>query len=167
MTKPDISRRALSVAQLNAIDCLVTGKNDLETAELVGVSRQTVNQWKNKDPWFAAELNRRRQEVWGTAVDSLRALLPRAIRVLAHVLEGPEDRPEVALQVLKLAGMDFSHAPAKLDQAHVGPTDPAQIIDGAVRARRPDRDQELTDLMFGGPIREDEREDLLSEWGVA
>jgi hypothetical protein len=167
MTKPDISRRELSVAQLNAIDLLVVGKTDQETAEAVGVTRQTVNGWRNKDPWFQAELNRRRQEVWGTAVDSLRALLPRAIAVLAHVLHSPEDHPAVALSVLKLAGLDFSNAPVKLDQAQVGPTDPGAIIDAAVRARRPDRDRELVDLLAGGPIGEDEREEVLEVWGVA
>ncbi len=35
MTKPDITRQALNVAQLNAVDCLAGGMNDHETAEAV------------------------------------------------------------------------------------------------------------------------------------
>lgn len=41
-TKPDTTRHALTVVQLNAVDLLVTGKTDQEAAETVGVSRQTV-----------------------------------------------------------------------------------------------------------------------------
>jgi DNA-binding NarL/FixJ family response regulator len=43
VTKPDITRHKLTVAQLNAVDLLVTGKTDQEAAEAVGVTRQTVN----------------------------------------------------------------------------------------------------------------------------
>lgn len=38
-TKPDTTRRELGVEQQNAIDCLVVGKGDQETAEAVGVAR--------------------------------------------------------------------------------------------------------------------------------
>ena len=42
--------RQLSIEQQNAIDLLVQGKSDRETAEAIGVSRQTVNNWRNNDP---------------------------------------------------------------------------------------------------------------------
>ena len=49
-TKPDITghfARDLSVAKANAIDLLVSGATDQETAEAVGVTRQTVNGWSS------------------------------------------------------------------------------------------------------------------------
>ena len=143
------------------------GKTDRETAELVGVTRQTVNGWRNANPWFVAELNRQRQALWGGAVDRLRALLPRAVAVLAHGLDGGEDRLAVALAVLRPGGVDRSRAPEKLDTFLVGPTAAAAIVDEAVRARRPDRAAYLDDIPNGGAITDDEREAVLAEWGVS
>ena len=65
LTKPDQIRQELSIAQLNAIDLLVTGKTDQEVSEAIGMSRQTVNGWRNANPYFQAALNRRRRELWG------------------------------------------------------------------------------------------------------
>ena len=165
-TKPDITGQELSVAQLNAIDLLVTGETDQATAEAVGVTRQTVNGWRNTNPYFQAELNRRRQDLWGVSVDQLRALLPRAVAVLAEELEGGEQRARVALDLLRLAGLDRTKAPHKLDTFLIGPTDPDAIIDAEVRRRRPDRATYLDDLLNGGAITEDERAEVLAAWGV-
>jgi hypothetical protein len=167
-TKPDITRHALTVAQQNAIDFLVTGKTDQETAEAVGVTRQTVNGWRNANPWFQAELNRQRQILWGSTVDQLRALLPRAVAVLAEELDGGNDRVRVAVDLLRLGGLDRTKAPQKVDTFLVGPTDPAAIIDAEVRRRRPDRAAYLDDLLNGdGAITDDEREEVLADWGLA
>ncbi len=65
--------------QLNAIDILVLGKTDQETAKAVGVARETVNRWKNDNPYFAAELNKRRKQLWGANGDRLRALTTKAV----------------------------------------------------------------------------------------
>jgi hypothetical protein len=166
-TKPDITRHELTVAQLNAVDLLATGKIDQETAEAVGVTRQTVNGWRNTNPYFQAELNRRRQELWGVSVDQLRALLPRAVAVLAEELDGGNDRAGVALSILRLGGVDRTKAPQKLDKFLVGPTDPDAIIDAEVRRRRPDRGAYLDDLLNGsGEITDAERRAVLADWGV-
>jgi G3E family GTPase len=50
-TKADETRRELIVAQLSVVDRLVTGKTDQVTAEAVGVTRQTVNGWRNANTW--------------------------------------------------------------------------------------------------------------------
>ena len=59
LTKYDKSRqpKTLSIEQQNAIDLLITGKSDGETARLVGVARQTVWNWRNNDTLFYTELN--------------------------------------------------------------------------------------------------------------
>jgi hypothetical protein len=54
----------LSATQQKALNELLIGKTDGEAAEIAGVSRKTVNTWKNDDPVFQAELNRRKLEVW-------------------------------------------------------------------------------------------------------
>jgi hypothetical protein len=98
----------LSVAQLNAVDALVAGKNDREAAEQIGVSRVTVTRWKLYDVQFRAALAARRAEVWSGAADRLRALLPKALDVLAEALSDKahgERRTNTALTLLKLAGL--------------------------------------------------------------
>src|SRR5437773_1400257 len=107
-TNPDISghlARALTVAQLNAIDLLVAGATDGEAASAAGVTRQTVNLWRNHDPVFIAELNRQRRDVWGGAVDKLRALLPEALKALEVALTEGRDW-KAAVQVIQMAGLD-------------------------------------------------------------
>lgn len=166
-TKADETRHVLSVAQLNAVDLLVVGKTDQEAAEAVGVTRQTVNGWRNANPWFVAALNARRQDLWGVTVDQLRALLPRAVAVLAEELDGGEARGRVAVDILRLAGLDRTRSDAKLDTLLIGPTDPDAIIDAEVRRRRPDRVAYLDDLLNGGgEITDAEREEVLADWGV-
>ncbi len=98
-------------------------------------------------------------------VDQLRALLPRAVAVLAEELDRGEARARVAVDILRLAGLDRTKAPEKLDKFLVGPTDPGAIIDAEVRRRRPDRGAYLDDLLNGGgAITDAEREGVLAEW---
>ncbi len=56
-TKSDKIRQ-LSQEQMNAIEHLLQGKSDRAVSEAAGVSRQTVWEWRNRDPLFIAELNR-------------------------------------------------------------------------------------------------------------
>ena len=77
----------LSVEQLNAIDLLVQGLSDREVAEKVNVARETVTRWRNSagvavsnfpenavfqmvicgERPACAELNKKRQFLWGAA----------------------------------------------------------------------------------------------------
>jgi transposase len=54
------SPRRLSVEQENAIDLLVMGVTDREAAQKAGIARETISRWRNDNPYFLAELNRRR-----------------------------------------------------------------------------------------------------------
>ena len=142
-TKPDTSghlARELTVAQLNAIDLLVIGATDGEAAEAVGVTRQTVNTWRNHDPVFIASLNARRLELWGGACDKLRALLPKAMETLEGALaEGRDWR--AAAEVIKLAGLDLQgQGVPNLGPYSIGPADPEAVLDGEIRRRRAARD---------------------------
>ena len=93
----------LSIEQLNAIDVLVQGRTDQETAEVVGVARETVTRWRNDTPHFTAELNRQRRLIWGDSHDRLRALASKAVDTLETSLGEGDSR--VAVEVLKAIGL--------------------------------------------------------------
>jgi hypothetical protein len=61
--KPTFTPKPLSIEQRNAIDLLILGKTDQETADRVGVSRETVWSWHHEHPIFMSTLERRRAEV--------------------------------------------------------------------------------------------------------
>ena len=94
---PSSSR--LSVEQMNAIDILVQGRTDQETADTVGVARETVTRWRNDNPHFAAQLNRQRRLIWSDSHDRLRALAGKAVDVLEVALDEGDSR--AAVEVLK------------------------------------------------------------------
>lgn len=99
--KPDW---ALTPQQQLAVDLLATGTNITTAAETVGVSRQTVSEWKNQHLGFQAALNAKRHELWDAMSDRLRNLLPKALDVVEAELAG-DHRLQAALQVLKAAGL--------------------------------------------------------------
>ena len=161
-TKPDITAHFqcdLSVAKANAIDLLVAGATDQEAADAVGVTRQTVNGWRNHDPEFIAALNARRLDVWGGSADRLRALLPTALDTLEAALTEKRDW-RAAVAVIELAGLD-RHGSGKpnLGPWTIGPTDADAVVDALVRRRRRDP---LEDLLTGS-VTDAERRQVLGE----
>ena len=143
--------RELSTGQLNAVDVLVVGGTDADAAQAAGVSRPTVWTWRNRNPHFRAELNRRRQEVWGASVERVRALIPTALDAIERELMGGSDAYKAALKLLDLAGMGAA------DYRPHGPTDAARIAEDEARSRRADEyySQGL-DEYGAGPITEEE-----------
>jgi hypothetical protein len=106
VTKSNKSQQ-LTIEQENAIDLLIIGKSDREVSESVKVNRSTVNQWQNHNPFFVAELNRRRKSVWGSGEERLRSLVSSAVDVLEEDLNS-EDlklRQSSAIHILKSVGM--------------------------------------------------------------
>jgi Helix-turn-helix of insertion element transposase len=107
VTKPHKSaqREALSIEQHNAIDLLVYGKPDREVAEAIGVTRETVTRWRNENPYFIAELNQKREELWRAAHDKLRGLVGKAIETLEKALDTGDMKAAVEiLKAVKLYG---------------------------------------------------------------
>lgn len=109
-TKADGNEWALTPQQQAAVDVLATGRTLTETAEAVGVTRQTVSEWRNQHHGFRAELNARRQELWHEQADRLRALVPKALDVLVRELDGENPLP-AAVHVLKACGAYTLGAP--------------------------------------------------------
>ncbi len=152
-SEPVQAKRELSDQQRRAIGLLVEGKTDPEVAEGLGVQRAMLARWRRYDVAFRAELNRRRQEVWGDAADRLRALVPRAVQKLSEALESSEQSWQVALAVLKVAGMVTPGRPH-------GATDADGLLDELVKAKRPDP---LDAFTGGGPVTDRERAAVLAE----
>ena len=79
--------KPLTLEQLNAIDLLIQGKTDQDTADAVGVTRETIWHWRTRHPLFAATVAQRREEVFGIAVHRLRSLLSKAVDNITGAIE--------------------------------------------------------------------------------
>ena len=117
-----VSEWTLSAEQSAAVDLLATGKTVSETAEALEVPVQTVSEWYRSHPGVQAELNARRHELWTGTTDRLRALLPKALEVLAEELKG-ENRLQAAVHVLKACRLYGAEVPT-------GSTDAEDIVIG-------------------------------------
>ncbi|MFB6272528.1 MAG: helix-turn-helix domain-containing protein [Salinibacter sp.] len=97
----------LNDRQRRALALIALGWTDQDVAAEVGVTRQTVNEWKNQDDRFIAELNKTRKAVWNAHVDRLRDLVSKAVAVLSDNLENedPKVRHQAAVSVLRSAGL--------------------------------------------------------------
>ncbi len=103
-----MSIKALSIQQRNAIDLFLTGKNDRQVAEFVGVERVTVNNWRNRKPEFIDELNRRRCELFESEMNRLRSLITSSVEALSECINSRDERIKLAAAttLLKLIGLD-------------------------------------------------------------
>ncbi|MEE8367672.1 MAG: helix-turn-helix domain-containing protein, partial [Thermoanaerobaculia bacterium] len=77
----------LTAKQMIAIEELFRGTTVTEAAEVIGVSRKTVSNWKNNVTEFRAELNRFRAEHQERVGDRLVSLLDLALDVIHARLE--------------------------------------------------------------------------------
>lgn len=92
----DTNQGYLTPRQLKAIGLLIEGKNDRETAEIVGVSRATVNIWRNQDNYFIAEYNSRINQLRDVIEASQHAVVLKAYSVLNKALDNElkKDEPD-------------------------------------------------------------------------
>ena len=103
-TEPDRDARAalyqLSSRQTTAVELVVAGLPDREVAEQIGVTRQTVNGWRNHHPAFIAALNWRHREMREGFAIRVMELQLKALEVVGAALEAGDVQP--ALAFLKL-----------------------------------------------------------------
>ena len=125
--KPTFTPKPLSIEQRNAIDLLILGKTDQETADTVGVSRETVWSWHHEHPIFMNTLERRRAEMSGSAGERLRSLMQKAIDNIAGLVETGDFDASIA--VLKITGM-YGGVVNVLSE-----TDPEKIIKAKAEAQ--------------------------------
>lgn len=131
ITAPHKRAQRLSPQQLVALELFAIGKRDSEAAQAAGVTRETVNRWRNHEAPFQAELNKRRVELWATVQDRLRGLATGALDVLETALTSldVESAVPVAVHVLKAVGLYGEVS------APTGDIDPESILRCAAEAR--------------------------------
>jgi len=99
----------LTAAQEQAILLLASGETVTATADAVGVSRQTVSEWVNRDPDFIAALNRIRQETLDAGADRLRNMVGAALDAVEAGMNSEElsakDRASLGMALLKQVGL--------------------------------------------------------------
>ena len=123
-TKPDKIRQ-LSQEQMNSIEHLLQGRSDRAVAEAVGVTRQTIWEWRNHDPLFIAELNRQRSELWREAHQRLKSLANRALDVVEVQLDSGDPKASLAAARYILQGTRLL---GDTDLPKCGPTTPEDVI---------------------------------------
>ena len=99
--------KRLTAKQQQAISLFLSCKNDTEVAAELGVARQTVNTWKNKNQGFAAELDRQQQELNQENRLQLSGLVGQSIQVLRQSLASENERIRLSasIHVLKATGL--------------------------------------------------------------
>ncbi len=109
-----MSTKKISTEQEQAIDLLLMGKSPTEVSKELG---QPVRDWSRRDPAFISELSQRRSALRETQLDQLRALAGRALEVLDEQLtngvEKSKLKADVAIQILKLVGLEGKVSPSK------------------------------------------------------
>ena len=96
--------RKLPPPQQKGIRLFLSGRNNTQVAEELGVARQTVNNWRRHDAVFAARFNAERQALWSTHREKLRSLVAQAVDVLAEDMAAtlePKLRQSAVIHVLK------------------------------------------------------------------
>ena len=130
-TKRDTLRpvpRPLTPEQLNAVDLLATGQTDAAVAEAVGVHRASISRWRSS-PSFTAALNRRRADLFASATDHLRDIVPKALAVIAAALDGDDEERKLSAAFELLKRVDLSAGGC------IGPTDSRDVVEAEVRRR--------------------------------
>ena len=99
----------LTATQEKALLLLASGETVTATAEAVGVSRQTVSEWTNRDAEFIAALNSVRQEILDAGADRLRNMVGAALDAVEAGMNSEElstkDRASLGMALLKQVGL--------------------------------------------------------------
>ena len=124
----------LTATQEQAILLLASGETVTATAEAVGVSRQTVSEWVNRDADFIAALNSVRQETLDAGVDKLRGMVEKAL----GAVEAGFDSEELSAKERAALGMALLK--------NVGLVKRANVV-GSTEAARIRRSQAMSDML--------------------
>ena len=120
------SRFALTDRQTAALAALADGESVTAAAKRAGVSRQTVSEWKNRNPAFIAAFNGCTRDQMSQVHGRLVQLGPRAVEVLAGELDAGGDGATKAAR-------DVLHLIQKLGPALIGSADP-RVVEKEIEA---------------------------------
>lgn len=86
--------------QEKALELVLRGMNDVEVAKAIGVTRQTVNNWRRFNTAFIETLTDERKLLREKHQDSINGLVEKAIEVMKNALD--DEDPKIRLQAVKL-----------------------------------------------------------------
>ena len=116
-TETDVYRAeeeaGLSVQQWQAVGLLVAGAKQVEIAEALGLTQETVSRWRN-NPMFAAALNLAVRDAYAATIGEVRGLVKDAVAALKECMYSEDERLRLsaALAVLRLHLQLDSTAPS-------------------------------------------------------
>ena len=101
--KYEAEKKALKDQQMLAIPHILTGKTDTEVAEAVGVTRETINRWRNHDNDFMRELRQSRKAELDSHMITISNVNKKAVNVLEKLLDSHDEqiRMRAAIHLLK------------------------------------------------------------------
>ena len=110
------AQKGLSVKQELALELILCGMNDGEIAKRAGVSRQTINTWRNHNKDFRMSLAGRREAARERHRAELSGLVSEAVGVMrAAMLEGDLlTRLQAAQALLRMSGLQAAVQTEKL-----------------------------------------------------
>jgi hypothetical protein len=127
--EPDVLYE-LNPRQLQAIDLLLAGQRVHQVADAVGVTPRTITRWKNAQPEFMAEYNRRVAAHSSVTAARLRNMVDRALDQLETVMSSRDTKLKTSVSLRILSTMISRN----LAHQH-GPTQCADVIADFVKAR--------------------------------
>ena len=102
-----MTEKGLSDKQEMAVDLILAGMNDREIAKRMGVSRKTINTWRNHDEDFRTLLAERRMALHERHHDELSGLVSEAIGVMREAMREGDivTRLRAAQAVMRTSGL--------------------------------------------------------------
>ena len=100
--KPNKLYDELSPNQLKAIELIVFGAPTMKVAKECKVTQRTIWNWRNINPLFRQEEDRRKREIYEEFRGSLRGMIAKATKNLIGLLENPETPAPTGLKAIEL-----------------------------------------------------------------
>jgi hypothetical protein len=124
LTDPELSSQ-LSPRQHEAINLSLQGLTDAQVAQQINVNRATLYRWRTSNPWFRAELHRRRRAIWASCTDRLRSMIAPALDIIQSQITSPDPRT-----ALRAAAILIRHAAPRATtlKPHADDADPVKQL---------------------------------------
>jgi hypothetical protein len=97
----------LTPQQEIAIQMMLDGKTDVAISKRLKMRRQTINEWRNHNLDFIAELQLRRNQVWEKQRDKMSRAVDKAFDILIQNLDNEDEKIKlaVAMQLVRMTGV--------------------------------------------------------------
>lgn len=96
------TKQVTKTNKASAVELIIKGESVTKTAELVGVTRETVSRWVNHDPEFKALMAEAHQGAVAAMHHRLAGLTDTAVTTLADICKDPDHRPADRINAAKI-----------------------------------------------------------------